>query len=166
MILPDYLAPGLKVVFCGTAPGRISAAQGHYYANPGNQFWALLASTGLTPQRLPPQFDHQILTHGLGLTDLAKTAFGQDADIPVAAWDPNSLFQKISVLRPLALAFTSLTAARLALGDPKVGAGRMPEDPRLPDTALWALPSPSGLARRHFSAQPWHNLSDWIRSAR
>ena len=166
MILPDYLAPGLKVVFCGTAPGRISAAKGHYYANPGNQFWALLALTGLTPHRLPPQLDHQILAYGLGLTDLAKTAFGQDVDIPAAAWDPNGLIRKISALRPLVLAFTSLTAARLALGDPKVDAGRRPEDPRLPGIGIWALPSPSGLARRHFSAQPWHTLSDWIGSAR
>ena len=166
MILPDYLAPGLKVVFCGTAPGRISAQRGHYYANAGNQFWSLLALTGLTPQRVPAQLDHQILTYGLGLTDLAKTAFGQDAEIPVTAWDPNGLFRKMNELRPVVLAFTSLTAARLALGNAKAGAGQLPGDPRLPGIGIWALPSPSGLARRHFSAQPWQALGDWIRSAR
>ena len=165
MILPDYLAPGLNVVFCGTAPGRVSAQKGHYYANPGNQFWALLAATGLTPRKLAPSEDQQILTFGLGLTDLAKTAFGQDAEIPVTAWDPAGLIQKISSLRPRALAFTSLTAARLALGQP-AAPGPIAADHRLPSIALWALPSSSGLARRHFSADPWHSLSVWITSTR
>ena len=33
-ILPDVLAPGLRVVFCGTAPGTASARAGAYYAGP------------------------------------------------------------------------------------------------------------------------------------
>ena len=37
--LPDYLAPGLKVVFVGFNPGETSARRGHYYAYPGNRFW-------------------------------------------------------------------------------------------------------------------------------
>jgi double-stranded uracil-DNA glycosylase len=32
-VLPDILAPGLDVVFCGTAPGERSAARGHYFAD-------------------------------------------------------------------------------------------------------------------------------------
>lgn len=38
MILPDRLGPGLRVVFCGTAAGAVSARKGHYYAGPGNLF--------------------------------------------------------------------------------------------------------------------------------
>jgi len=44
-VLPDYLAPGLKVVFCGTAVGEQSAARGHYFAGRGNDFWRLLDQT-------------------------------------------------------------------------------------------------------------------------
>ncbi|MGQ0611736.1 MAG: mismatch-specific DNA-glycosylase [Paracoccaceae bacterium] len=159
MILPDHLAPGLRVVFCGTAAGRVSARAGHYYANPGNRFWALLAETGLTPRRLAPAEDHLMPGLGLGLTDLAKTAFGQDAEIPPGAWDRPGLIARVMQARPARLAFTSLTAARLALGRPGVGAGRLAPDPGLPGITLWALPSPSGLARSHFAAGPWHDLA-------
>jgi hypothetical protein len=31
-VLPDIRAPGLDVVFCGTAPGERSAERGHYFA--------------------------------------------------------------------------------------------------------------------------------------
>lgn len=39
---PDLLAPHLRLVFCGTAAGNVSAARGAYYAGPGNQFWPIL----------------------------------------------------------------------------------------------------------------------------
>ncbi|HET6586644.1 MAG TPA: mismatch-specific DNA-glycosylase, partial [Oleiagrimonas sp.] len=38
-VLPDLLRAGLGLVFCGTAPSRRSAAEGAYYAHPGNYFW-------------------------------------------------------------------------------------------------------------------------------
>ena len=47
-ILPDVLAPGLKVVFCGLTAGSAAAAAGAYYAGPGNWFWPLLFEVGLT----------------------------------------------------------------------------------------------------------------------
>lgn len=162
MILPDHLAEGLRVVFCGTAAGRVSARAGHYYANPGNRFWTMLAETGLTPRRLAPAEDHLLPAFGLGLTDLAKTAFGQDAEIPPEAWDRPGLIARVMQARPARLAFTSLTAARLALGRPGLGSGRLEPDPALPGIALWALPSPSGLARSHFSARPWHDLAEEV----
>lgn len=158
MILPDHLAPGLRVVFCGTAPGRISAQRGHYYANPGNGFWGILHTTGLTPERLEPERDAEVLRHGIGLTDLAKHVFGQDADLPGDAFDVAGLLAKIAAFQPRALAFTSLTAARAVLG-PRLAAGWQAPDPRLPEVSLWALPSPSGLARSHFSLTPWQALA-------
>jgi len=70
--LPDYLQPGLKVVFVGFNPGERSARIGHYYAGRGNQFWNLLYESGLVRQRLRPEDDHRILEFGLGLTDVVK----------------------------------------------------------------------------------------------
>ena len=159
MILPDRLGPGLRVVFCGTAAGAVSARKGHYYAGPGNLFWPMLHEAGFTPRRLAPEEDHLALSFGLGLTDLAKTASGADADIPSEAWDAPALFAKITVCKPQMLAFTSLTAARLALGRKDARPGPLPPDPQLPDLALWALPSPSGRARGHFDPKPWHDLA-------
>lgn len=159
MILPDRLAPGLRIVFCGTAAGTVSARKGHYYAGPGNRFWPMLADTGMTPRLLRPDEDHLLPGIGLGLTDLAKTAFGADADIPATAYDAAGLFSRITACAPACLAFTSLTAARLALGAKTLAIGPLPSDPRLPGIALWALPSPSARARSHFSAAPWHGLA-------
>lgn len=165
-MLPDHVAPGLDILFCGTAPGQMSADRGHYYARPGNRFWALLAETGLTPRRLAPADDALLPGLGLGLTDLAQGVAGQDAAIPPAAYAPARLAALVAQTAPRALAFTSLTAARLALGCPRLGAGRLGCDPRYGATLLWALPSPSGLARSHFSADPWHALAAWQRSLR
>src|ERR1700753_3045292 len=53
-VLPDVLEPGLRVVFCGTAPGTASARAGAYYAGPGNRFWVTLHEVGLTPVLLRP----------------------------------------------------------------------------------------------------------------
>jgi TDG/mug DNA glycosylase family protein len=164
MILPDLLAPGLDILFCGTAVGATSAARGHYYARPGNLFWRTLADTGLTPRRLAPEEDHLMPGFGLGLTDLAKHVAGQDADIPANAYAPDRLVALVAVWRPRALAFTSLTAARIGLGLRRAPAGRLAGDARMPDVVLWALPSPSGLARSHFSRAPWQALADWRRS--
>jgi TDG/mug DNA glycosylase family protein len=50
--LPDYLRPGLKLVFVGFNPGERSARIGHYYAGRGNQFWNFLYESGLVPEML------------------------------------------------------------------------------------------------------------------
>jgi len=47
-VLPDMLAPGLRIVFCGTAVGSASARRRAYYASPGNSFWPTLFRVGLT----------------------------------------------------------------------------------------------------------------------
>lgn len=159
-VLPDFLAPGLTVLFCGTAPGFVSARRGHYYAGPGNRFWGLLAEAGLTPRQLTPDEDHLMPGFGLGLTDLAKAVAGMDKDIPESAYLPQRLAEVVSQWRPGALAFTSLKAARTALGDKRLAPGRLAEDARWPGMALWALPSPSR-ANLHFSAAPWLDLGRW-----
>src|SRR3954464_11234255 len=80
-VLPDVLVPGLKLVFCGTAPSPTSAARGAYYAGPGNRFWDILAETGLTPRRLAPEEYGLLPQFGIGLTDIVKSQSGVDADI-------------------------------------------------------------------------------------
>lgn len=162
-MLPDRLGQGLELVFCGTAASHKSAASGHYYAGPGNRFWPLLAETGLTPRRFAPSDDHLLLPLGIGLTDLAKGVSGMDRDIPKAAYAPDRLFALLSKLRPKRLAFTSLTAAKIGLGNHCL-AGRVTA-PCFPDIGFWVLPSPSGAARATFDAAPWHDLANHFRGA-
>ena len=146
-VLPDILAPGLRIVFCGTAAGETSAARGHYYAGPGNAFWRLLAGTGLTPRLLTPDDDALLPAFGLGLTDLVKN-IAQSHDRGLV-FDVPGLVNKIERLRPRWLAFTSKTAGRAAasaLGHPPPGLG--PTAWSIGPTQVFVLPSPSGANHR------------------
>jgi TDG/mug DNA glycosylase family protein len=155
-VLPDVLEPGLTLVFCGTAPSRRSAAEGAYYAHPGNAFWRTLFEAGLTPRRLRPHEYRMLLEFGIGLTDLAKHASGNDADLPADAFDTAALVRKVEATRPRILAFTSKRGARALLG--RIPAyGVQPE--AIGATTIYVLPSPSGQARRFFSIEPWRELA-------
>ena len=90
-ILPDVLAPGLRVVFCGYAPGTASARAGAYYAGPGNRFWLTLHEVGLTPLLLLPAEFARLPEFGLGLTDASKTASGSDREVGRRGVDPARL---------------------------------------------------------------------------
>ena len=80
-LVPDLLAPGLDLVFCGTAPSPASFKARAYYANPGNAFWPTLNAVGLTPERFSPDRYPELLTLGIGLTDLNKTEYGSDHEL-------------------------------------------------------------------------------------
>jgi double-stranded uracil-DNA glycosylase len=154
-ILPDLLRPGLRLVFCGTAAGKRSAAEGAYYAHPGNLFWRALFQSGLTPRLLAPREFPLLPDWGIGLTDLAKRHAGNDDELPGDAFDVPALVSKIERYAPGVLAFTSKNAARAMLGN-KVHYGM--QQATLGNTALFVLPSPSGQARGHWSLEPWMEL--------
>lgn len=161
-MLPDLLAPGLQVIFCGTAASHASAMRGHYYAGPGNRFWSLLSETGLTPRLMRPDEDRLLPLMGLGFTDLAKGVSGMDREIPPQAYAPETLAALVRRFKPKRLAFTSLTAAKIALGR-RHPAGHI-ANPPFPDISVWVLPSPSGAARGSFHPEPWHNLAADVKS--
>ena len=97
-LVPDLLAPGLDLVFCGTAPSPASFKARAYYANPGNAFWATLHAVGLTPERFTPQRYPELLAWRIGLTDLNKTEYGSDHELTPAAMDATSLHAKLRKL--------------------------------------------------------------------
>ncbi|TAN07039.1 MAG: mismatch-specific DNA-glycosylase [Rhodanobacteraceae bacterium] len=158
-ILPDVLAPGLRVVFCGTAPGTRSAHDRAYYAHPGNHFWRALFAAGLTPRQLAPADFRTVLEFGIGLTDVAKHASGADAELPREAFDAPALRRKLRRYQPRIVAFTSKNAARAALGS---GARRLPygeQAQRVAGCRVFVLPSPSGQARGFWDLKPWRALA-------
>ncbi|GAB3039102.1 mismatch-specific DNA-glycosylase [Oleiagrimonas citrea] len=158
-ILPDMLQPGLRLVFCGTAPSRRSASEAAYYAHPGNAFWRALHEVGITPRRFAPTEFPDLLTLGVGLTDLAKHHSGNDNELPRDAFDIEAFETRIRQHAPGAVAFTSKNAARAWLRHP-VDYGWQEE--RIGDTRLFVLPSPSGQARAAWRIEPWQMLSDWL----
>jgi len=163
LILPDVLAPGLRVVFCGTAPGTRSAREGAYYAHPGNHFWRTLFAVGLTPRLLAPAEFRDVLQFGIGLTDVAKHHFGSDAELPRTAFDAASLHRKLARFRPRIVAFTSKNAARagLALGSRDIGYGE--QSVTIAQTRVFVLTSPSGQARGFWDIEPWRQLAQAAR---
>ena len=158
-VLPDVLARGLRVVFCGSAAGGQSAAAGAYYAGPGNRFWPILHQIGLTPQRLSPLQFRDVLAYGIGLTDLAKRQAGADSQIADSAYDAPRLRRAIAHWQPRAVAFNGKRAGQLFLGT-RVGYGLQRED--CAGTAIFVLPSTSGAARRFWDEGPWRALAGWL----
>ncbi len=155
-VLRDVLAPRLRVVFCGTAPGAASARRQAYYAGPGNAFWPSLFEVGFTPRQLRPEEYAAVTDYGLGLTDLAKEVSGQDSVLSPEDFDRVALGAKVQRYCPGVLAFTSKRAAQEFLCRP-VDYGLLPDS--IGATRLFVLTSPSGAARRHWSLQPWHALA-------
>lgn len=165
-VLPDVLASGLRVVFCGTAPGTVSAARGQYYAHPQNKFWRMLHEAGLTPRQLDPAEFAGVLSHGIGLTDIAKYTSGMDSELPRGSLGQNALAElrrKMEIFQPANLAFTSLTGGRRFLG---AGAGFGLQAKTIGSTALWILPSPSPAAHWNWKkhARVWHDLAARVRA--
>jgi double-stranded uracil-DNA glycosylase len=164
MILPDLLQPGLRLVICGTAAGTASALRRAYYAGPGNKFWSVLHSAGLTRAVLRPEDFMLLLKEGIGLTDLSKHEHGADADLQRAGFDQHGLIAKIEAIQPLALAFNGKKAASVFFQRPtgKLSYGRQAQ--AIGQTALYVLPSTSGAASGYWSPRHWHALAEDLSS--
>jgi TDG/mug DNA glycosylase family protein len=140
--VPDILAPGLDVVFCGINPGRRSAAAGQHFANPRNDFWRLLHETGLTLRLLEPREQLELPRSGFGLTNAAYRTTSGSSDLRRAdfAGTRERLERLAAELRPRVIAFVGKEAYRGAFGDrPALGL----QDRRLGATLLFVLPSTS-----------------------
>jgi TDG/mug DNA glycosylase family protein len=163
-LVPDLLAPGLDLVFCGTAPSPASFKARAYYANPGNAFWPTLHAVGLTPERLAPQRYPELLALGIGLTDLNKTEYGSDHELSAHAMDAASLHAKLRRFQPAAVAFTSKNAASLALGIKAPAYGRQAEP--IEGAVAFVLASPSGRARSFWTIEPWREAAAFVAERR
>lgn len=155
-VLPDVLAPGLAVLFCGNAASTVAARVGAPYAGPGNAFWPTLHQVGLTPAVLRPAEFRRMPEFGLGLTDACKTRFGSDAEVGTDDHDAERLAATVRRVEPRRLAFVGKRAAETILGR-SVAYGRQ-HDP-FAGVETWVLPSTSGRARRFWEIRPWRELA-------
>ena len=158
------LAPGLDVVFCGSAAGTVSARVGAYYAGPGNRFWPTLHAVGLTPVLLRPPDYPRLLAFGLGATDLNKIEFGADTALTRAADDIAGLVAKLDAARPRAIAFNGKRAACAVLAAKTLAYGRQSETWR--DIPVFVLPSTSRRAGAFWDERPWQALGEFVRALR
>ena len=79
--LPDYLRPGLDLVFVGINPGTRSAATGHHYAGPGNHFWPLLHEAGFVSEPLTYREDARVIEWNIGLTNMVARSSPSISDL-------------------------------------------------------------------------------------
>ncbi|QDV38720.1 G/U mismatch-specific DNA glycosylase [Tautonia plasticadhaerens] len=143
--VPDLIAPGLRVLFCGINPSLYSAAVGHHFARPGNRFWPALFGGGFTDRLLQPHEGDELLRLGLGITNVVDRATASADELAPVEYVEGGrrLAEKVRAHRPSAVALLGITAYRLAFGRKHARVGPQPES--LAGASLWVLPNPSGL---------------------
>ncbi len=171
--LPDYLAPGLSILFVGINPGLRSSVVGHHFAGPSNRFWKLLYESGLVPHMMTPNDDAHLLDYGYGLTNvIAKpTASIQDLTRQDFEKGRRVLLTKIRRYQPALLAVLGISIARALWAShsksrrnrahqDSIQTGLHPE--LLAGVPVFVLPNPSG-RNAHYS---FHIMKQLFRELR
>jgi TDG/mug DNA glycosylase family protein len=150
--VPDVIAPGLRVLFCGINPGLYTAAVGHHFARPGNRFWPALFAAGFTARLVSPFDERELLERGFGVTNVVMraTATADQLTREELQAGGKRLRAKVRRYKPAFLAVLGLGAYRAAWNKPKAVIGR--QDERIDETVVWVLPNPSGL-NAHYQAK-------------
>ena len=139
------------MLFCGINPGLMTAATGHHFARPGNRFWPVLHLSGFTPRLLKPAEQRELLSYGLGITNVVARATARADELSAEEYREGGrlLAEKVTLLKPRWLAVVGVTAYRAAFEEPKAVVG--PQERVIGDTRVWVLPNPSGL-NAHWTA--------------
>ncbi|MEU8968198.1 G/U mismatch-specific DNA glycosylase [Streptomyces monashensis] len=151
-LVPDVVADGLRVLFCGINPGLLTAATGHHFARPGNRFWPVLHLSGFTPRLFEPAEQRELLSYGLGITNVVARATARADELSHEEYVEGGrlLTEKVARLGPRWLAVVGVTAYRAAFGERTAQVG--PQERTFGETRVWVLPNPSGL-NAHWTAQ-------------
>lgn len=167
--IPDVVAPGLSVLFCGINPSLYSGATDWHFARPGNRFWAALQGAGFTPRLLHPSEQHVLPTYGLGVTNLVARATARANELTATELRAGAarLAELVATVAPRWVAIVGVTAYRTAFGMPAATIG--PQDERIGPARVWVLPNPSGL-NAHYTvtalAEEYARLRAAVESAR
>ncbi len=159
--VPDVLAPGLAVVFCGINPGFHSDAKAAHFANPRNDFWRLLHAAGFTPRLVDPADQFEVLRYGIGITNAAHRTTRGSSDLRKGdfAGSAERLETLARELRPKAFGFVGKEAYRGPFGG-RPQHGR--QERTLGETQLFVLPSTSPAN----AAVPWEERLRWFSALR
>jgi len=149
--LPDVVAPGLSVLFCGINPGLYSAATGQHFARPGNRFWPALHRSGFTPRLLEPSEQERLPEYGLGVTNIVAraTARADELSRDELRAGAGKLTELAARYVPEFVAVVGISAYRTAFDRRNAAIG--PQEERIAGSRLWVLPNPSGL-NAHYQA--------------
>jgi TDG/mug DNA glycosylase family protein len=173
-VIPDYLAPSLRLVLVGINPGVRSEEKGHHFAGIGNRFWKLLFESGLISRPLGWAEDGELPEHGIGITNIVARASRSSSDLGPRdfARGRKELLRKIETFEPRALGLVGITVFRelwpaIASGKPPKAISCGPRPERIGSSSVYVLPNPSG-RNAHFSyaqmLSHWRGLAAHIRT--
>jgi double-stranded uracil-DNA glycosylase len=150
-VASDLLKPDLKLIFCGYNPSLTSGRSGYHYAHPGNRFWRVLVSAGITDRLYRPEEDARLLDVGIGFTNLCSrpTRRADELTREEIRAGARELRAKIERLHPHVVAYTGIGVYRWFRATSKVGWG-VQEAPVVSGVTDVVVPSPSGLNRMLF----------------
>ncbi len=149
-VVPDVIAPSLKVLFCGINPGLYSAWARHHFARPGNRFWPALFAAGFTSRLLSPFEEEELLRSGYGITNLVgrPTVGSGDLTRKELIGGAREFERKVRQYQPRSVAILGVSAYRVAFQCPKAKLGE--QRATIAGVPVWILPNPSGL-NAHFT---------------
>jgi TDG/mug DNA glycosylase family protein len=162
--IPDVIASGLKVLFCGINPSLYSAAVGCHFARPGNRFWPAMHAGGFTDRILTPIQQRRLLDIDCGITNIVGRATATAAELSREDFVKGGrrLKAKTQRYRPRCVAFLGITAFRAAFGQSQATLGLQPD--KIGDSSVWVLPNPSGL-NAHYQLRDLARLFAELRTA-
>jgi len=163
--LPDYIEPGLRVLFVGINPGLRSAQTGHHFAGYGNRFWKLLYDSKLVSERLTYVDDARLLEWNLGLTNIIRRpSVGIDSLTPREyAAGKRNLLATVKRYRPRVVVLLGVTIYRRLFPGKFILPLRLGwQRERLAGARLYLLPNPSG-RNAHFSYEQMRNAYTKLR---
>lgn len=162
--LPDYLRPGLHLVFVGLNPSTVSVREGHYFANPRNRFWPALNQSEILPMEVAPAHDNMLMDYGIGFTDLIKRPTSQASGLTAADYRQGApvLKEKLETVQPRLVCFHGMMCYRAYLRHaeqskekPELGLQNL----RIGPSEVFVVPNPSP-ANAQYSMD---DLASWYR---
>ena len=173
--LPDYVGPGLDILFVGINPGLRSMAVGHHFAGYSNRFWKLLYGAGLVPEFLGPPDDWRLPQWGIGITNLIRRPTAGVGSLKTEEYlaGRKRLLSLLLRHRPRVIALLGITLMPAIFPSrprrshalsvpPRPSPGWQPE--RFADARVFLLPNPSG-RNAHYSHETMLALFAALRRA-
>jgi TDG/mug DNA glycosylase family protein len=141
-LLPDTVAPGMRVLVAGLNPSLYTADAGVGYARPGNRFWPAALASGLVTRDRDPL--SALRDHGIGMTNLVLRATPRADQVSTEEYRTGTerVGRLVEWLQPDVLCVVGITGWRIAV-DKKAKVGLQPE--RLGGRPVYVMPNPSGL---------------------